>query len=399
VSHDPEQGCVAPDEGDDDVAEDTVRFTDRVQLALSTPDEDLVSAFGQTTGHGWTRSGLLDPLVLWARNERPDVKLSDADLSVLDRLPEAERERMRTLWSDAGLLGEDGEVASGDTQVARVQAETVVITAAPTAQTVTAVAPVRIATATAVSPSGVSTRSSTGSRILPSTTRPAAAAAQGGGTSGVQIFNSTTPAPAAIATVAGLPEPSIIVGEIRATNASFNPPTETGGSVTGTSLETGSIEARQSLLSTSPDLYLELIANGAFDPADVSEEGIATAIQIELQRMNCYTSTIDGDFGPGSRAALALYYQQIGTPAPTTDPTIELYRAIIAGEEVTCPVVRRAATPRNTATGQTTRSTAPAQPRRQAAPAARPRATAPAAKPKPQSGGINPNTLGTGVFR
>lgn len=384
MSHDPAAGCAAsvdePQSGD-------TNFSDRVRLALASPDLDVQTAFDQTPGQGWTRSRLMAPLVLWARQEQPETSLSADDIAMLERLPKAEQDRMRNLWQGAGLMDSTGPIIA-ERNVSSVQAETVIITA-PTqvATAVQAVSPV-----TVVQGSGSTGGVRIGGRIT-STTSSQVTRASAPASGGVTIFNAaeSAPAPAALPTAAGLPAPYLIFGQLRPTEASFSP-TETGGSVAGTALDGSTFEARQSVRSSDPELYAQLVGSGAFDPVDTSEAGVARAIQIELQRMSCYTSSIDGDFGRGSRAAVDRYFAQIGEEVPGRDPTLELFRKILLKDDVTCPVVRQAQTPRATSSGGTTRRAA--QPTR--------RSTAPAAAPaqRPSSGGgINSNRLGTGVFR
>jgi len=111
--------------------------------------------------------------------------------------------------------------------------------------------------------------------------------------------------------------------------------------------------------------------------------------------MGCYTSGIDGIGGTGSRGSVDRYFAQISETPTGREPTLDLYRKIILNDDVTCPVVRQAAAPtRATGSANTTR--------RNTAPAARsqPRAAQPARRQAPaSSGGINPNALGSGVFR
>jgi hypothetical protein len=53
----------------------------------------------------------------------------------------------------------------------------------------------------------------------------------------------------------------------------------------------------------------------------LSGEELAIAVQTELQRLNCYRGRIDGDWGKGSKSALARYYKAIESPDVGTEPT------------------------------------------------------------------------------
>lgn len=389
LSHDPAAGCAVETAAETDAAD--ARFSDRVQLALATPDMTISDAFEAAAGPGWLRSALSGPIYLWPQESDARSALPEDALALLETLPEAERARMRGVWQSAGLIDAQGQIV--DRSGAAQAPVTILVAPEASSSGVTIIAPV----ATPVSP--VIPKSAPGGtrvagRVAPS--QPANVGRASSGNSGVQIFNPVVrgPAQAAVPTAAGLPEPYIIVGEIRATNASFDP-TETGD-VTGTSVDTSSFEVRNQMRGSDPSLYAELVSGGAFDPADASERGIARAIQTELARMSCYTSGIDGIWGNGSRGSVDRYFAQIEEEPTGREPTVDLYRKIILKDDVSCPVVRQAATPQRS-TGTTTQ-------RRTTQPAARsttPRAAAPAPRRQAPaaSGGINPNTLGTGIFR
>ena len=57
---------------------------------------------------------------------------------------------------------------------------------------------------------------------------------------------------------------------------------------------------------------------------------LAELLQYELKRVGCYPGTIDGDWGPGSRAALEAFNQHARTAFPTSYPSpppiIQLHR-------------------------------------------------------------------------
>lgn len=238
---------------------------------------------------------------------------------------------------------------------------------------------------------------------LASTTRPASPDAAGqAAPSGVQIFNAAAPVRpldgnrAARPTAAGLPEPSIIVGE-RPRADGVTPPID---SLAGSALGTG-VEERRRIRAEDPRAFASLLDSGAFDPP---ADQMASAIQTELQRMNCYTGRIDGDWGNGSRRAVDRYFQQAGGSAVTREADVALFRQIALRDDLRCPdvvqpVVRDVpeASTRQPAAARAnpTRSAVTRQPAqtRQAAPQP---AAPPAAPAQPR---INPNALGSGIFR
>lgn len=236
--------------------------------------------------------------------------------------------------------------------------------------------------------------------ISPAVSAPQPQSASGASGSVVSFAPVATSQLAAIPAAAGLPEPSIIVGIIENASLEFDqvaPPTD----VTSSEISYENLEARRNLRDNSPDLFETLVASGAFDPPD---DLLATALQTELARMGCYTSGIDGLWGPGSRRSVERYFAEIpGTDAVSLEPQIPLFRQIIRQDDIVCeaparaaPATARSSAPAATRTTRTAPARSqPAQRQRQAAPAPR-RQAAPA-----QSGGgrkIRTNRLG-GVFR
>lgn len=430
VSHDPSIGCPAPapDDARDvetaegtadattpettletstseseqsteqvEVAEPEPRFTERVRLALATPDMPLAEAMNAAAGGGWLSDSLTAPVFLWpqqdAESDPAGGQLPAGALEMLANLPADEQARMREVWQNAGLMDADGNVIDRSQQSRPVT--TIIVAPEASSSGVTIVAPVTTAVSPVIpqnAPGGTRVASGRVAPVQPTAQRPPGgssgqSASAGGATNAVQIFTPVPrqAAPAALPTAAGLPEPYLIFGEIRPTNASFDP-TETG-EVQGSALDTSSFETRNQIRNDSPDLYADLVAGGAFDPEDGSSRGLARAIQTELARMNCYTSTIDGIWGNGSRRSVTAYFDQISEAATGLEPTLDLYRKVILNDDVSCPVVRQAATPQRSTGGTTTqRNTAPAQqPARQA--------------PASTGGGLNTNNLGSGIFR
>ncbi len=188
---------------------------------------------------------------------------------------------------------------------------------------------------------------------------------------------------------AGLPKPSIIVGLIDGvTEASFAP-AQTVLDPSGNEIGYDTVAARQRLRRDDPELFASLVAGGAFDPPG---EVLASALQTELARMGCYTSRIDGDWGRGSRGAMARYFDETGDRGQSVDPTIELFRRVISQDDVTCAAPVAAAPRAGRTSRPTSTTTTRARPTRQAQP------SAPAA-PTRSPGTIAPGAALTGVFR
>ena len=154
----------------------------------------------------------------------------------------------------------------------------------------------------------------------------------------------------ALPRAAGLPRPSIIVGLI-------DPPAQTGQSA----LRFDDLATREKLRSEDPQRFAQLVSTGALDPP---ADQLGRALQEELARMGCYTTTIDGVWGGGSRAAVERYFaERPGVQAVGFDPDPALFRQIIAAADVSCPAPRVATTvkPRVTPAPAQTRTNAPAR--------------------------------------
>jgi hypothetical protein len=196
----------------------------------------------------------------------------------------------------------------------------------------------------------------------------------------------------------GLPAPSILVGFVTEEGEPVIEPEITAPAivespVAGSGLSYEDLDARNEMRTADPDLFVSLVESGAFDPPDTE---LARAIQTELARMNCYRSTIDGLWGPGSRRSVAGYYEQVGGTTPSQDPDIRIFRAIITSEDIRCP------DPAPRAVAQPARRTTSQSAPRAATQAAPRRATpAPAAPAAPASTGRRTisQSNGTGSFR
>ena len=198
--------------------------------------------------------------------------------------------------------------------------------------------------------------------------------------------------PSAVLVSAALPQPSIILGVIAAgQEEEFGIETLMPATVEQVSFEMDDLAAREAMRAEDPDLFRQLIEEGHMDP---EPDQLNRVLQVELKRMNCYRSGIDGAWGPGSRRSVASYFDQLASVSwPDQQPTNELFRAIIINGDVACPTpvaAPRATT--NTRRTTTTTNSRPANNSRPAAPAPKP--AAPAAKPKPQI-----SIGGSGVFR
>jgi hypothetical protein len=76
-----------------------------------------------------------------------------------------------------------------------------------------------------------------------------------------------------------------------------------------------------------PELDTEQPAGS--EPPGLDGEQLASAVQAELNRLNCYKGKIDGDWGGGSQKALSNYYTAAKTEPATTEPTEALLRELI----------------------------------------------------------------------
>lgn len=191
---------------------------------------------------------------------------------------------------------------------------------------------------------------------------------------------------------AGLPQPSIIVGE----QAQSTTRPEFARTAQGVS-----IEDRTRIRQESPETFTQLLAEGAFDP-DAAQ--MAAAIQTELRRMSCYPGTVDGLWGAGSNAAVGRFVAKAGGQAASAQPTAALYRQIIGVPETVCdPVAATPTTARpNTARGNNaTPSRTPSRGTSQS----RPRNGGGTTQPRQPARGtgttprIAPSISGSGMFR
>ncbi|QYK40726.1 MAG: hypothetical protein KF887_15125 [Paracoccaceae bacterium] len=79
-------------------------------------------------------------------------------------------------------------------------------------------------------------------------------------------------------------------------------------------------------------------------------DDLPRAVQAELRRMGFYCQAVDGDWGPGSRRALARFHEARGTPPPDpADPTEAVWRGLLEEPDGACPVAAPA--PPRAATG------------------------------------------------
>lgn len=191
---------------------------------------------------------------------------------------------------------------------------------------------------------------------------------------------------------AGLPSPSIIVGE----QAVPRPQLQRGPMGVA-------FAERARLRAEDAALFDRMVAEGAYDP---EPDQIAAAIQTELARMECYGAAIDGIWGGGSNAAVQRYFQKAGGTAAASSAEVALYRQLILNPDVTCDPVpvaapaapsatsRGNARPAATQTGARPRNTTQQRPAATRQPAAQQPAATTSSPPR-----ISPNLSGAGMFR
>lgn len=195
---------------------------------------------------------------------------------------------------------------------------------------------------------------------------------------------------AALPVAAGLPRPSIIVGEIVSASPATPPGATDVGALSGIEMGT---EDRARIRAQDATLYASLVEQGVFDPAP---EALNAALQSELARMGCYRGAVDGAWGNGSRSAVDAYFQRAGGSPVTREADVTLFRQIIAGAEVTCPAPAQPVGARQPSTGSTSPAPGrptPTQPRPQP-----PAAPVGAQQPnvQPSGGGLLNATIGSG---
>ena len=329
-------------------------LTDLLLERLEIPGLDTSAMFADTDMV--VQSTLTAPQVF--RRADTGMRLTAEDYRMLDTLSPEAQAQMLALWAEAGIAIDRADAPTPQATVQRsAPRETVVLTQ-----------PVRPVTggATLVPVKPAANRVRDAVSLTPRTPVP------------TQV-SAARPVPGA----GGLPQPSIIVGLIAPTNASFATATETPGPVAGSIIAFDDIAGRRALRDSDPETFGSLLQAGAFDPPPGE---IVVALQTELTRMSCYTSTIDGQWGPGSRAAVGRYYEQIGGAAPSQDPDVSIFRQIVLRDDVTCPAVQAAPRPAAPAVSSQPRATQPAAP------------AAPAPPPAQPSRTINQST-GSGIFR
>ena len=353
------------------VKETSPDFTQQLIKTLLTPNVPLSKAF-QDTDAIWVTSSLSHPYIL--RHADEQIKgLTSADLEMLDRLSDKDRKKMLSLWRQAGIIQDNS--AGLDTPLSTVVIPKIRKT------TILFTAPVQ--------PINIASPLKPVANIVLAKHEPHAVG-------GVRIFtavaSSTNPARQFQPTKAGLPKPSIIVGDIKSANASFNA-TEIGGALSGTEIGGTGFKARQKLRKEDPEMFEKLLIGGAFDPLP---EMLPAAIQTELARMGCYASRVDGIWGNGSRAAVDRYYKRLGTDAPTRKPEISLFHQIVRKDSVVCPVSRTQT--RSTRVSSSTRRSTRAGSNRTRTQRTKPRTAAkPAASTGPRT--IKRTMNASGVFR
>ncbi len=329
-------------------------------MALSEqfPASEAVAASGV-----WVQTGLTQPFTFRAATST--TVLMASDYQMLDRLSPADREKMLTLWSEAGIVVDvagtrPAQAAPGSGAVAVAPASPVIV------QNAGIISPVQTVVSPVVAGAEVQGEALAILAAAPATRTTTARPVPGAG---------------------GLPQPSIILGQ-EETLASLAVP-DVPETPAVQQLDYTDFDARTALKASDATGYADLIQTGAYDPPP---DQLAFAVQAELARMNCYTRTIDGDWGNGSRRALQLYFDTLKVAATTQEPTVEVFRQLLTDDAVACPDVVAPA-PVAEAAPRTTRTT-----RTQTAPAQAAPAPAPAPAPAETGRRIRTNN-GTGAFR
>lgn len=184
----------------------------------------------------------------------------------------------------------------------------------------------------------------------------------------------------------GLPEPSVILGDL---------------AVLVSMAQRGPMGVprvmRDNIRQRDAAMFQRLLAGGAFDP---DGDQLIAALQTELLQMNCYGGQIDGDWGAGSVEALGRYFQTLGAAQAEPAPDIALFRQIAGHEAVQCAdrqPVAISASPAAPA-GPRGGSSPPSSGQAAAGGAARaPAQVQPPAESAPRQ--INPGLIGSGLFR
>lgn len=312
----------------------------------------------------WVRSSLTTPFTF--RVVQSGTQLSAADYRMLERLPAAERETLLALWQAAGIAVEIDRPAGG--AITAVVQDQVIVASPVQPVTASIITPV----ANVISPI-VAGAEVQGEQLAILTAAPARSGAR--------------PVPGA----GGLPQPSVILGDaptLVALDVAPPPVIPPPAQV----LDYTDVTARAAAKAADPAAYDQLVLTGAYDPP---VQDLPVAVQTELKRMGCYRGGVDGQWGPGSRRALQLYFDTLQVATTTQEPTIEVFRQLLQKGDVACPVPVAVAAPVATTTRNTTRATTQAAPTTRRQPAAQP--AAPAA-PATTGRRIRQNT-GTGAFR
>lgn len=151
----------------------------------------------------------------------------------------------------------------------------------------------------------------------------------------------------------GRPQPSIILGRVEpGAEEEFGIEVLLPATVEEFAFPWDDLETRASLRVDDPDLFQKLVEGGHIDPP---EGELNAALQTDLQRMNCYRSSIDGLWGNRSRRSVREYFDTLdnGASWPDQEPSNGLFRTIVINGDVRC-VVAVATTPRPSTTTRTT---------------------------------------------
>lgn len=174
------------------------------------------------------------------------------------------------------------------------------------------------------------------------------------------LLASANQAQAAVQTSNGLPQPSVILGFISpGQEALFGLSRLLLSTVASVIFSIDDLAAREALRASDPVLFKRLIEEGHVDP-DPSQ--LNRILQVELKRMNCYRSGVDGAWGRGSQRSVMEYFGQLSDVAwKNPDPSAELFRALLLNGDVTCTppvIVKRTQSPSPTRSTTVPKATA-----------------------------------------
>lgn len=151
-----------------------------------------------------------------------------------------------------------------------------------------------------------------------------------------RLFGNANAARVAVPAPQGSVAPSIILGRVDAgAEATFGITSLLPQTVQEVGFRHDDVATRVALRQSRPELFRQLVEEGHVDPPD--DGALKVALQTELQRMNCYRSRIDGDWGPGSRGSVKSYFEKRKDKTwQDQKASVPLFREIILSDDVRC---------------------------------------------------------------